>query len=268
MTAPLPYPPVLVLTGAGLTASVATRLVDELTGNFEVVGPWKADIAVPSVEHALGLLDDAVIDRAHVVGLSFGGVLAQELAIEHPERVRSLVLGATSAGGARYAAPEPRVRQFLRRLAELPPEEGLWATVPYLYAADTLRHRAPLVGEDIARRLSRPVEPRTYRRQHSAARAHNASGRLARITVPTLVIHGEHDRIVPLENARLLAAGIAGAQLVTLPGGAHAILTDVLEAAREIVDFLVAHARWRAGSAPMDPGHAQGPSRTARVNRA
>jgi 3-oxoadipate enol-lactonase len=201
------------------------------------------------------------VDRAHIVGLSFGGVIAQEIAIQHPLRIGRLVLGATSAGGALYARPEPEVRHFIRRLRELPAEEGLWAAVPYLYAAATRRHHAPLIGEDIARRLSGPVDPRAYRGQRATARAHDAAGRLGQITAPTLVIHGEQDRIVPLDNGRRLAAGIAGSQFMSLPGGAHAFPTDVPEVRRELVNFLRGHSSRSPTPTPT-------PTRATRASRA
>ena len=267
MPRPRAYPSVLLLAGAGLTAAIAERLADELSAHFEVRGPWNSDFTIHSADDALALLDAADVDQAHVVGLSFGGVVAQETAIRQPERVRSLVLGATTAGGPLYVPPEPRVRHFVRRLGELPPEEGLWASVPYLYAAETRRERAPLIGEDIARRLTKPVHARAYRRQHTYARAHDASRRLERITMPTLVVHGEQDRVVPFENARLLASAVAGAQLVTLPGGAHAFLTDAPSARRELVSFLLAHSPRRAKSAPARSGRPTDPGRPADPGR-
>jgi pimeloyl-ACP methyl ester carboxylesterase len=202
------------------------------------------------------LLDAAGAEQAHIVGLSFGGVVAQEIAIRHPQRVRSLVLASSTAGGERYVPPDRAIRDFLGRLAELPAEEGLWASVPYLYAATTCRRHGPLIGEDIAHRLAGRLDPRSYDRQHAAARAHDAGARLSRIAPPTLVLHGEEDRILPLENGRRLADGIAGAQFVPVAGGAHAFPTDVPGSNRELVSFLLAHSRRRAGSAARRTGRA------------
>src|SRR5262249_1812927 len=157
--------------------------------------------------------------------------------IGHPDRVRSLVLGSSTAGGELYTPPEPAVCDFLGRLDELPAEEGLWASVPYLYSASTHRRNAPLIGEDIARRLGQPLHPQAYRRQLIIARAHDAAARLSEIPAPTLVIHGKHDRILPLENGRRLARRIAGARLMSLPAAAHAFPTDAPEANEELVSF-------------------------------
>ena len=209
----------------GLTAAVALRAVAALEERFRVLPTFSARSrmtgprrpTVTTADDAVALLDDAGVEQAHVVGLSFGSAIAQEIAIRHPERVRSLVLGSSTAGGKLYVAPERPIRQFLWRLPDLPAEEGLWATVPYLYADTTRRRHAPLIGEDIARRLSRPLDPRSYRAQHAIARAHDTSTRLAAITAPTLVIHGENDRILPLDNGRLLAGAISGAQFIAVP---------------------------------------------------
>ncbi len=262
------HPPVLFLTGIGLTAAVALRPIAALEAHFQVLAPplgATPDDAAPSApwitsaDDAVAVLDDAGVDQAHVVGLSFGGVIAQELAIRHQRRVRSLVLASSSAGGARHVPPDPAIRHFLRGLDGLPIEEGLWATVPYLYSATTRGDRAPLIGEDIARRLSRPLDPRSYRRQYAIAQAHDAGGRLAQITAPTLVMHGEQDRILPLENGRLLAEGIPKARFMPVREGGHGFPTDVPDANGELVSFLLLHS-------PPQPGSAA--TRTARAGHA
>ena len=242
--------PVLFLTGVGLTAAVALRAVDKLRSQFHVLtlplstGGDRDGLPAITAEDAIALLDADGVDQAHVIGLSFGGVIAQELAILHPQRVRSLVLCSSSAGGELYVPPaDPALRHFVRRLGSLPIEEGLWAAVPYLYAPATRHRRAPLIGQDIARRLAAPLDPQSYDRQRATARAHDAGSRLGAITAPTLVIHGEQDRVLPLDNGRLLADGIPGARLLALGAGGHAVPTDVPGASRELVTFLLAQSR-------------------------
>lgn len=237
--------PVLMLTGGGLMAGVGARTIAALAAEHRVITPApvaagsRSDASAPArVAAAIAELDAAEVARAHVVGLSFGGLIAQELAIRHPERVRSLALGATSAGGALYVAADERVRDFIRRLDQLPAEEGLWASVPCLYA-DRTRHRyARRIGADIAARLEHPLDPRLFRGERAVARAHDVAGPVAMIDAPTLILHGEEDQIVPLANAQHLAAAIPGARLITLRHGAHAFPTDVPQANRELVSFL------------------------------
>jgi 3-oxoadipate enol-lactonase len=250
-------PPVLILTGHGLTAAVALRSVAELEGHFDVI---TEPAGVADAAHALALLDAAGIDEAHIFGLSFGATVAQQLAIEHPDRVKTLVLGSSTAGGERYVAPDAAVRDFLRRLANLPAEEGMWASVPYLYSATTFRNSARLIGEDIAQRLRRSLDPGSYRQQHKVARAHDTGARLSQITAPTLVLHAEEDRILPLENGRRLADAIPNAQFISLRAAGHAFLTDVPAANRELVSFLLEHSRRRPRSTAA--------SRTGRATRA
>ena len=249
-------PPVLFLTGVGLTAAVALRPMASARPRFDVLEPRYGDTRVPSVENALASLDAVGAQRAHVVGLSAGAITAQEFAIRHSDRVCALVLGSTTAGGELYAPPEPAVRDLVYRLDELPAEEGLWASVPYLYGARTCRRQAPLIGEDIAQRLRRPLDPADYQRQRAVARAHDTAARLNEITAPTLVVHGEEDRILPLQNGRRLADGIAGARFLPLPEAAHAFPTDAPSASRELVSFLVAHSPRRRGPARKPAGRA------------
>ena len=250
------HPPVLFLTGIGLTATVALRWVAALEAHFRVIaappGPPGDDAiggarGMTTVADAVAVLDGAGVKQAHVIGLSFGGVIAQEIAIRHPRRVRSLVLASSSAGGGRYVPPEAAVRRFLRGLDGLPIEEGVWAAVPYLYAAATRGDHAPLIGEDIARFLARTLDPRSYSRQYAVARAHDAGPRLGQITAPTLVMHGEQDRILPIDNGRLLADGIAAARFMALPGGAHGFPTDLPDTSGELVSFLREHSPRPAG---------------------
>jgi pimeloyl-ACP methyl ester carboxylesterase len=235
----------LVLAGSGLTAASAHRIATELSSGFTVLGP----AATPTVPAAAAMLDAAKVGQAHVIGLSFGGVIAQQLAIRRPDRVRSLVLGSTSGGGALYVPPTPPVRSLLGELEVLPVEEGLWASVPYLYAPVTRRYEARRIGEDIERRLAMPLDARAYRRQRAAGRAHDAEHRLDRIKAPTLVVHGEHDRIVPAENGVRLAGAIADARLALLGGAGHAFPTDVGGAGEEVVSFVRRHSRARRAPA-------------------
>src|SRR5579871_4925448 len=127
-------PPVLVLSGVGLTAAVALRSIAEIRTRFNVLEAHAGNhrICVPTPEDALACLDAAGAERANIVGLACGATVAQEVAIRYPDRVQSLILGSSTAGGEFYTPPEPAVRDFIRRLDEFPAEEGLWASVPYL----------------------------------------------------------------------------------------------------------------------------------------
>src|SRR5262249_44135022 len=159
-------------------------------------------------------------------GISMGGMIAQELALGFPDRVASLVLGATSAGGALATPPDPSTLAFLARRAAMPDEEGRWASVPYVYSERTRRSGGERIGEDVARRRTYAFHAGGYRAQLMAASAHDPAARLGEITAPTLVLHGTEDRMVPPANGRALATAIPGARLLELENAAHLYTTD------------------------------------------
>jgi pimeloyl-ACP methyl ester carboxylesterase len=171
--------------------------------------------------------------------VSFGGLVAQELALRHPGVVRSLVLAATSAGGDAYVPPDDDAQEFIRRRVDMPVDEGLWAAVPYNYALVTRRRGAVRIGEDIMERVRRPVDRAHHRLQSSAAFAHDTTAQLSDVTAPTLVVHGTEDRIVPPDNGRALAKLIPGARLHLVDAAGHMLATDAPQADAEVIRFLL-----------------------------
>jgi pimeloyl-ACP methyl ester carboxylesterase len=209
-------------------------------------GPYTtADMA----DDAVAVLDCAGLERAHIYGISLGGMIAQEIALRHPARVERLVLGATTAGGTHASAADEATLAFFHRRGEMPAEEAVWASVPYNYSARTRAEYGERVAEDIAQRLRFPVAPEPYAAQLAAALGHDTHDRLPSIAAPTLVVHGAEDVMVPRANGRLAAGRIPHAELVELPGAAHLYPTDEPAADRRIADFLSAPQR-RLGRAP------------------
>jgi pimeloyl-ACP methyl ester carboxylesterase len=191
-------------------------------------------------EDAVAVLDAANVPRAHIYGISLGGMIAQEIALRHPERVERLVLGATTPGGPRSVPAPPGTLSFFERRATMSPEEGVWASVPYNYGPATRAEHGHRIAQDIARRLQIPVEPDPYRAQLAAGLGHDSHDRLADIASRTLVVHGLCDVMVPPENGRLLATAISGAELLELPAAGHLYPTDEPDADRRIAAFLTA----------------------------
>jgi 3-oxoadipate enol-lactonase len=190
---------------------------------------------------AAAVLNAAGVETSHVFGVSMGGMIAQEFALQYPKRVRSLILGCTAAGGPHSVKAEPAALQTLMR-QDMTPEESKEAIIPFIYDPATPRER---IDEDMAIRMEWYPSPQGYAGQLQGIFGWEAFSRIAQITAPTLVIHGETDRLIPSANAQLIVERIPAARLVLIPHASHIFETDQPGAANHaILEFLVAqHGR-------------------------
>jgi 3-oxoadipate enol-lactonase len=177
---------------------------------------------------------------AHVLGLSMGGYIALMLALRRPQLVRSLVLAGTSAGGADATPIPDATREAWLAAAGLPPAEYARRTMPLSFAPGWTDEHPEDYEALLAARLEYPTPPDAWRAQYEAAqRFMDAGAPVERIDVPALVVHGDADRIVPVENGRALAARLPNARLVELRGRGHlALLEDPDAFNRAVVGFL------------------------------
>ena len=172
-------------------------------------------------EDTAGLLGELGIESAHVVGISMGGMIAQELALAHPERLRSLTLGCTYCGGpGAELMPEENARKLMEGLASGDREQAIRAgyevNLSPSFRADEGRFAA---FHEMA--TSVPAAKETIQLQIQAIFGHDTSARLGEIVKPTLVIHGSDDGVLPYPNGELVASLIPGARLETLEGVGH-----------------------------------------------
>jgi pimeloyl-ACP methyl ester carboxylesterase len=211
-------PPLMLLEGLGGDVPGWRRNVPTLArelfvvafdfrGNGRSDAPDEPMTMATFVDDSVAVLDHLELDSAHVYGMSFGGMVAQELALTHPSRVRSLILAATSVGPRRAVRSRARV-----------PKDRPWLA---LYSPGFAEAHPEHVQEDVVVGSQRPQRPHAGRRQWEAMQAFDSFDRLPGIAVPTLVLHGTEDRIVDVENARVLARRIPGAELVLLEGAGH-----------------------------------------------
>lgn len=174
----------------------------------------------------VAVLDAAGIGRAHVVGASLGGMIAQELAIGHPDRVDRLVLACTTPGWpSGYPPPVPTIR-LLAQAGRLPREVALRRHVENALAADTVDGRPELVEHIIAHQRSRIPDRDGWMAQATAGARWAGRGRQRHIQAPTLIVHGTADQVVDPRNASLLTGLIPDARLVTFPGAGHLLFWE------------------------------------------
>jgi pimeloyl-ACP methyl ester carboxylesterase len=191
-----------------------------------------------------GLMDALTIPKANVIGLSMGGMIAQELALNYPDTVLSLTLCSTCCNVKHVLAEtDPDFRKFIESAAAgqppvLPPEEFLRLFFKWVHTSQYVEtHRAALIKAQMA--MQYPTPPHTLTRQGQAVLQHNVCHRLQEITVPVLVLHGEADILVPPLHAQTLAEQIPNADLHIFPNAAHDFFTEIEEqTVNTILNFL------------------------------
>ena len=186
----------------------------------------------------LAVLDAAEVTSVHVVGISMGGLMAQEIALTAPDRVRTLCLLATHPGIA-HAVMNPEAMAMLGNRGQLSARQAAEASIPFNYVGSTPRGR---IEEDWSVRLPLAATNDGYLAQLTGTSQWDGYDRLDRITSPTLVLHGELDALVPPDNGRILADRIPGAELVMVPEANHLLGTDQPERVSELlVSWLERH---------------------------
>jgi pimeloyl-ACP methyl ester carboxylesterase len=242
-------PPLLLVMGMSFSARAWGPMPARLAREFRVVyfdnrgagestAPLRPFGMGDLADDAAAVLEAAGVDPAFVFGISMGGMVALELALRHPARVRAMALGATFAGwGGSLKASLPVMGSLIA------------GGVLSRFGAHALIGRAlvsaELGEEDLARfgtwiESAGRVSPRILAQQVTAVTRWNVASRLGEIRVPTLVLTGDADRLVPVENSRRLVAAIPGARLALLPGAGHCF---PLERFEETADTLTAFFR-------------------------
>jgi 3-oxoadipate enol-lactonase len=245
--------PLLLIMGLSLNSKSWFRTLPALSEHYKVIifdnrgsglsgkpnTPYSIDLMA---EDARDVLDAVGVDSAHVYGISMGGMIAQKLALNHPERVRSLVLGCTTTGGVNHVQPGADVSMLLlsRGSSSATPEEMAWATAHILYSHSFIENQRELVAEDIQKRIELPIEPYAYMLQLQACMGHDSFNVIDQINIPTLIIHGDEDILVPFENGVTLADKIPNAEFLTVQGAGHIYVTEANDLVNDkVLDFLI-----------------------------
>ena len=244
-------PPLILITGFASAQSLWYSQVRAFSRDYRVVtfdnrgfgksdkppGPYSTKMLAGDT---IALMDCLGIEKAHILGGSMGGMVAQEMAIDHPQRVNKLVLSSTSAGGQSLRdmlfdlieAATPGWNRSRADLASANLQELMVAMASRSFNGKLYQvFIMPLVK--LQARLGRVKVPVG---QLEAMLSHNALERLDRIQTPTLVLTGSEDRVMPPHSSEVLASRIKGAKLVVIEGGAHALAAGPLN--KEVRGFL------------------------------
>ena len=234
---------VLLIMGLAYPAAMWFRLVPALAERYRVIRvdnrgaghtgdvPGAPYTVETMAADCLAVLDAAGVQSAHVVGISMGGLMAQELALTAPDRLLSLCLTATHPGIA-HAVVNPEAMAMLMKRGEMTPQEAAEASVPYNSAPGTPRER---IEEDWAVRFPLAATNEGYLAQAMGTSQWDGYDRITGITTPTLVLHGDLDALVPPDNGRILADRIPGAELVLVPDANHVLMTDQPEQVTKVL---------------------------------
>jgi 3-oxoadipate enol-lactonase len=242
-------PAVVLIQGLGLSSRFWFDIPDLLaddpeTPRFVIAvdnrGTGKSDkprrlwTMATMADDVIAVLDHAGVDAAFIVGISMGGMIAQHLALRHPQRVRGLVLFATTSGFLMGKLP-PMVA--LRRLLTLPLGGARAATnLTRLLLPESKWGRAREIFRDWPTAMrDHPTAPHTFAAHLFAASTHLVTRRLRRIECPVVVVAGAHDVLIPLRNATVLAARIPIAELEVVPDTGHAVFAEDRDLVRRMV---------------------------------
>jgi len=242
-------PPLVLIMGLRRNLLWWYRQIPELSRHFHVVafdnrGAGRSD--KPAMEYSIplfaddtaGLIEVLGIRNAHVLGISMGGYIAQELAFHHPDRVKSLLLGCTSCGGTRAVLmSEERMKKFTA-VEGLSPEQIMRKDMDIYFSGGFIEDHPNKVQEfiDLSLRHYQPED--AFLRQFSACLRHDTADRLSGIGVPVLIAAGDDDPLVPSVNSKILKDLIPGAGLRLFPDRRHCFFMEEAEAFnRMVIEF-------------------------------
>ncbi|MBW2583079.1 MAG: alpha/beta fold hydrolase [Deltaproteobacteria bacterium] len=246
--------PLVLIMGLRRNVEWWFRQIPALSEHFQVIafdnrGAGRSD--KPVMEYSMrlfaddtaGLMKALDISKAHILGISMGGYLAQELALNYPAKVKSLVLGCTGCGGDRAVIMSPERMEKFTANKGLTPEEILRKDMDIYFSDDYVDQHPEKIKEfvEISMRHYQPAD--AFLRQFDACLRHDTGDRLNQLSAPTLIMTGDDDPLVPPQNSHILKDLIPGADLSVFAGGRHCFFIETADQFnKKAVDFLKANS--------------------------
>jgi 3-oxoadipate enol-lactonase len=239
--------PLLLIQGMSATHLAWGRpFLDELERSFDCIvfdnrgmglsGPAELPFTIADMAaDTAGLLDALELESAHVVGISMGGMIAQELALAHPERIRTLTLGATYCGGPQGTLMAPEDLQMLGAAMASGDRDRVFRAMWEINLSPGFREDDARFAAFAEMATVLPAPQPVILQQMRACGAHDTSERLAGIEVPTLVIHGDVDRLLGPGNGRQIASLVPAARLEMLEGVGHMFWWEQPQRSAELI---------------------------------
>jgi 3-oxoadipate enol-lactonase len=248
--------PLLLIMGLGGDTTRWFRLLPLLAKNYRVIafdnrGAGKTD--KPDFPYTMkmmsddiaGLMDALNIEKAHIFGISLGGMIAQNLTLLHPDRIISLVLGCTNCGGSHSIMEGATGTGALNlsNVENMSPEERAVVMLPALYSREFIDSHPDIMNLQIEYAKENPISPIGYKNQMKAVSNHDTYDRLPEINLPVMVIAGDADVLIPAANSHVIASRITGSELVILKKMGHGFYTEAHEETNRIItDFMKRHS--------------------------
>ena len=248
--------PLVLIMGITFHSGLWFRTIPAFSSSYQVItfdnrGCGRSDKPNPPYTMEMmsgdiaGLLNTIGIESAHVFGISMGGGIAQYLALNYPQKIKSLILGGTSCGGSHSILPNPEAMAWLFDMElrqKQTPEERAKEMLPFMYSVEFIKNNLGLLQQmgAISMQYAAPIQG--VMGQAAALKNVNTYERLPEVKAPTLVLAGNADRLCPVENSRILASRIPNCELVILKNAGHGFNIEAEEETNRIIlDFLRRH---------------------------
>lgn len=222
-------------------------MVSELSKGFKLIlfdnrGAGRSDMGKRSfsikllADDAAALMDALEVPKANVLGFSMGGMIAQELALNYPEKVKKLVLCSTFCGARKGVLPPPQPVPLDE--LETNPRRVMEFMAKTIFTEEFVRNNPQAFEDMIRRMLKAPISKEAFLQQFNAILQFDTYDRLPQIGAPTLIVHGKKDILLPVENATIMAQRIPNARVIILENSGHGLAEDIDKAISAILNFL------------------------------